>query len=223
MVKDQLNMAASAATLLAVVVFAVTMALPGLMWLCAPLSPNADNKLPPVAAFGGFAAVLILQYGATIISMVTKKEESGQGRVSKLRTMLPPGVVQLMIVLLTLTVLVIAWLLVLGIAAAQVFDWVTHNGRTLTPVPHWFWILLAIALMVTILSCVDVTSLSLHPFYRGRLARAFAVRRIGGEAQGYKSEEGTWLDSYGRTADGGPNSSSRQRRRSRAMRNLRRG
>ena len=52
------------------------------MWLCAPLSPNAENKLPPVAAFGGFAAVVILQYGATIISMVTKKkEESGEGRV----------------------------------------------------------------------------------------------------------------------------------------------
>ena len=204
-VKDQLNMAASAVSLLAVVVFAVTMALPALMWLCAPLSPSAENKLPPVAAFGEFAAVLVLQYGATIISMVTKKkEESGEGRVSRIRKMLPPGVVQLLIVLLTLTVLVIAWLLVVGIAAAQVFDWVTRNGTKLTPVPHWFWILLAIALIVTILSCVDVTSLSLHPFYRGRLARAFAVRRIGGEPQGYKSEEGTWLDSYGRTGEGGP-------------------
>ena len=203
--KDQLNLAASAVTLLAVVVFAVTMALPALMWLCAPLSPSADNKAPPVAAFGGFAAVLILQYGATIISMVTKKkEESGEGRVSRIRKMLPPGVVQLLIVLLTLTVLVIAWLLVVGIAAAQVFGWLTRNGDSLRPVPHWLWILLAIAFVVTILSCVDVTSLSLHPFYRGRLAQAFAVRRIGGEAQGYKAEEGTWLDSYGRAGDGGP-------------------
>ena len=95
--KDQLNMAASAVSLLAVVVFAVTMALPALMWLCAPLSPSAENKLPPVAAFGGFAAVLVLQYGATIISMVAKKnEESGEGRVSRIRKMLPPGVVQLL-------------------------------------------------------------------------------------------------------------------------------
>jgi hypothetical protein len=118
--------------------------------------------------------------------------------------MLPPGVVQLLIVLLTLTVLVVAWLLVVGIAAAQVFGWLTRNGETLTPVPHWLWILLAITVIVVILSCVDVTSLSLHPFYRGRLARAFAVRRIKGEAQGYKPEEGTWLDSYGRAGDGGP-------------------
>ena len=203
--KDQLNVAAGAVSLLAVVVFAVTMALPGLMWLCAPLSPSADNKAPPVAAFGGFAAVLILQYGATLISMVTKKkEDGGSGGISRIRMMLPPGVVQLLIVLLTLTVLVVAWLLVVGIAAAQVFGWLTRNGQTLTPVPHWFWILLGIALIVTVLSCVDVTSLSLHPFYRGRLARAFAVRRIKGEPQGYKPEEGTWLDSYGRTAEGGP-------------------
>ena len=75
--------------------------------------------------------------------------------------MLPPGVVQLMIVLLTLAVLGIAWLLVLGIAAAQVFGWVTHNRESLTPVPHWLWILGAIALLVVVLSCVDVTSLSL--------------------------------------------------------------
>ena len=58
--EDQLNMAASAVSLLAVVVFAVTTALPALMWLCAPLSPSAANKAPPIAAFGGFAAVLIL-------------------------------------------------------------------------------------------------------------------------------------------------------------------
>jgi hypothetical protein len=203
--KDQLNKAASAISLLAVVVFAVTFAVPALMWLCAPLTPTAENKLPSLAAFGGFAAVLILQYGATIISMVTKrKEESGEGRVSRIRKMLPPGVGQLLIVLLTLTVLVIAWLLVVGIAAAQVFGWVTHNEHTLTPVPHWFWILLAIAVVVTILSCIDVTSLSLHPFYRGRLARAFAVRRIGGEPQGYKPEEGTRLDRYGHSGPDGP-------------------
>ncbi len=201
--KDRLSTAAGAVSLLAVVVFVVTVALPGLMWLCAPLSPSADNKAPPVAAFGGFAAVLLLQYGATLISMATAKKGTGEGRVSRIRKMLPPGVVQLLIVLLTLTVLIIAWLLVVGIAAAQVFGWLTRNGQTLTAVPHWFWILLGIALIVTVLSCVDVTSLSLHPFYRGRLARAFAVRRINGKPEGYKAEEATWLDSYGGT-DGGP-------------------
>ena len=203
--KDGLNMAAGATTLLALLVLAVTVTLPGLMWLCAPLLPTPDNKLPSVAAFGGLAAVVVLQYGATIISMVTKKkEESGDGNARGLRKMLPPGVVQILIVLLTLTVLTLAWLLVLGIAAAQVFDWVTQDHASITPVPHWRWILLGLALLVVVLSCVDVTSLSLHPFYRGRLARATAVRRIKGEASGYESTEGTWLNLYGKTAEGGP-------------------
>ena len=201
--KTNLGNAAVAATLVAVLVFAVTWALPGLMWLCAPLSPTADNKAP---ALGGLAAVLVLQYGATLISMVAKKkEDSAAGQASKLRKMLPPGVVQLGIVLLTLTVLAVAWLLVLGIAAAQVFNWVTQKFVVLTHVPHWEWILGGFTAVVIVLSVVDVTSMSLHPFYRGRLARALAVRWIKGEAVGYDSKEPTWLHEYGRAKEaGGP-------------------
>ena len=202
--KDVLNQAATVAILLAVLVAVVTVALPGLMWLCAPLSPTQTTKWPSVAAFGGLAAVAALQYGATLISMVTKKKEDTAGGVSRLRKMLPAGVVQLGIVLLTLAVLAVGWLMVLGIAAAQVFGSVTHDPTTVTPVPHWRWILLGLLMIVVVLSIIDVTSLSLHPFYRGRLARAMAVRRINGEARGYPSEEGTWLDRYGHSAEGGP-------------------
>ena len=202
--KTVMNQAAAAATYLAILVAVVTVALPGLMWLCAPLSPTQTTKWPSVAAFGGLAAVAVLQYGATIISMVTKKKEGSAGEVSRVRKLLPPGVVQLAIVLLTLAVLAIAWLLVLGIAAAQVFDSVIRDPTTVTPVPHWKIILLCLVLIVVILSIIDVTSLSLHPFYRGRLARAMAVRRIGGEAKGYPPEEGTWLDRYGHASEGGP-------------------
>ena len=202
--KTAMNQAAAAATYLAILVAVVTVALPGLMWLCAPLSPTQTTKWPSVAALGGLAAVAVLQYGATIISMVTKKKEGSAGQVSRVRKLLPPGVVQLAIVLLTLAVLTIAWLLILGIAAAQVFDSVIRDPTTVTPVPHWKAILLCLVLIVVILSTIDVTSLSLHPFYRGRLARAMAVRRIGGEAKGYPPEEGTWLDRYGHTTEGGP-------------------
>jgi hypothetical protein len=203
--KDRFSKAAGAATVVAVLVFVVTWALPGLMWLCAPLRPSAGD-MPPVAAFGGLAAVLVLQYGATLVSMLgKKKEDSAGGQVSKVRKLLPPGVVQLGIVLLTLTVLAAAWLLVLGIAAAQVFDWVARTDvTTLTAVPYWGWILGGIVAAVIILSSVDVTSLSLHPFYRGRLARALAVRRINGKDDGYPSKEGTWLSKYGRAQEGGP-------------------
>ncbi|HET6731583.1 hypothetical protein [Mycobacterium sp.] len=204
--KERLSNAAGAAILVAVLVFVVTWALPGLMWLCAPYSPAAETKGAGIAAFGGLAAVLVLQYGATLVSMLSKKkEDSTDGKPPKWRKLLPPGVVQLGIVVLTLTVLAAAWLLVLGITGAQVFDSVARtNETTLTPVPHWQWILAGILLAVVILSSVDVTSLSLHPFYRGRLARALAVRRINGHAEGYASKEGTWLSTYGRTWKGGP-------------------
>jgi hypothetical protein len=49
----------------------------------------------------------------------------------------------------------------------------------------------------------DVTTLSLHPFYRARLARTFAVRRQQIEntprwkAERYAPSEATWLDAYG--------------------------
>ncbi len=202
-VKVGLSAGAAGAAVLAAVVFSVTVALPGLMWLCAPILPTPENKLPSIAAFGGLAAVVVLQYGATIISMVSKKKEeasSGKG----LRKMLPPGVVQIGIVLLTLTVLAIAWLLVVGVVAAQVFNWVTHSTKAITPVPHWLWILGALALVVAGLSAIDVTSLSLHPFYRARLARTFAVRRIKGDAVEYKAVEPTWLDDYGKAKEDGP-------------------
>jgi hypothetical protein len=203
--KSAFSTAANAATVLALLIFGVTWALPGLMWLCAPLVPTADNKAPPVAAFGGLAAVIVLQYGATLISMLTKKKEgSTAGQASKIRKMLPPGVVQLGIVLLTLAVLAAAWLLVLGITAAQVFNWVTHDPARLSAVPYWLPILLGIGAVVIVLNSVDVTSLSLHPFYRGRLARALAVRRIHDKAVGYEAVEGTLLDKYGHAQEGGP-------------------
>src|SRR5262249_38498537 len=49
---------------------------------------------------------------------------------------------------------------------------------------------------------------SLHPFYRRRLARAFAVRRVcGGQgdvAEPYRDDEVTWLDTYARCVPGAP-------------------
>jgi hypothetical protein len=200
--KVRCSRAAGAAAVVAALVVVVTWALPGLVSLCAPLTPTADATVP---ALGGLAAVLLLQYGATLVSMFGKKgEESASGRLSALRKLLPPGVVQLGIVVLTLTVLAAAWLLVLGIAAVQVFHTVTAPVTVLTPVRHWKWILGGIAATVIVLSVVDVTSLSLHPFYRGRLARAMAVRRINGQAEGYPAKEGTWLSKYGRAQDGRP-------------------
>ena len=73
------------------------------------------------------------------------------------------------------------------------------------PIPDGLWVELGlIALLALLLSSFDVTSLSLHPFYRQRLAHTFAVRRLGGKAVEYKRSEATWLDTYGKAQAGSP-------------------
>jgi hypothetical protein len=185
------------AAMLALLVFVLTVAGPGLMWLC-----QQRPEKGPAGAVGGVAAVVVLQYGAALMSMMSKK-----GSVlnpSRWLKIVPADVVRLALVLLTLGVLLIAWLLVLGIVAGLVFDEaIGHLAQ-----PPWAdglaWALGGIALMTLLLSSFDVTSLSLHPFYRQRLGRTFAVRRMGGEAKQYKRSEATWLDEYGRTQAAGP-------------------
>jgi hypothetical protein len=185
------------AAMLALLVFVLTVAGPGLMWLC-----QQRPEKGPAGAVGGVAAVVVLQYGAALMSMMSRK-----GSVlnpSRWLKIVPAGVVRLALVLLTLGVLLIAWLLVLGIVAGLVFDEaIGHLAQ-----PPWAdglaWVLGGIALMTLLLSSFDVTSLSLHPFYRQRLGRTFAVRRVGGEAKQYKRSEATWLDEYGRTGAAGP-------------------
>ncbi|WP_025738190.1 type VII secretion protein EccB [Mycobacterium genavense] len=59
-----------------------------------------------------------------------------------------------------------------------------------------------LALAWLFLGFADVTSLSLHPFYRRCLARTFAVRRGPDGAVRYDDAEPTWLHLYGRTTNG---------------------
>jgi hypothetical protein len=92
----------------------------------------------------------------------------------------------------------------LGIVGAQIFTRAVRNPEHLTHIPHVLWILGGLIAFRVALRSLDVTSLSLHPFYRQRLARAFAVRRVGGDADGYQPDEPTWLDKYGRAENGKP-------------------
>ena len=191
------------AALLALLVFALTVAGPGLMWLCLQ---RPDNGL--AGAIGGTAAVVVLQYGSTL-SMMSKKESFLNP--SRWLKFVPSGVVRIAVVLLTLGVLLIGWLLALGIVAGQVFNAETGKPR-LAALPlisdHMTKWLGLIALLALLLSFFDVTSLSLHPFYRQRLASTFAVRRLCKEgvekAVKYEPSEATWLDEYGKAQAGGP-------------------
>ena len=101
----------------------------------------------------------------------------------------------------TLAMLLYAWLVVVGRTGAWVYSNVEDKGAI---VKHWVWFWLAIGALMVFLSCCDVTSLSLHPFYRSRLARTFSVRRLRGEAVPYDRREPTWIDQYGHTPQGRP-------------------
>ena len=194
---------ARGAVFLALLVFALTVAGPGLMWLCLQRPDKG-----PAGAIGGIAAVVVLQYGATLSTM-SKKD--GFLNPSRWLKFVPSGVVRIAVVLLTLGVLLVGWLLALGIVAGQVFNAETSEPR-LAALPlisdHMTRWLGLIALLALLLSFFDVTSLSLHPFYRQRLASTFAVRRLCKEdverAVKYEPSEATRLDKYGKAQAGGP-------------------
>lgn len=189
------------AALLALLVFVLSFAGPGLMWLCLQRPDKG-----PFGAIGGIAAVVVLQYGATLVSMMSKN--ASFLNPSRWLKLVPSGVVRIALVLFTLVVMVIGWLLLLGIVAehvynAEVDEQIRNPGQPLTSDVQWLY-LGGIALLALLLSSFDVTSLSLHPFYRQRLAHTFAVRRLRGKAVEYKRSEGTWLDKYGKAQAGGP-------------------
>ncbi|MCV7100139.1 hypothetical protein [Mycobacterium palustre] len=198
----------------ALVVFAVTIAIPGLMRLCRWAGDHTPSG--PGSAFAAVSGVVGLNYLAALTAMVWRDKDKlaervGANRsVSFLKRVLPPEVIALLLTLATLAVLLLVWLALLGSFAAGVFDYDTKDGwgphRAVLLSWHWWW-LGGLAFTTLFLGFADVTSLSLHPFYRRRLARTFAVRRTPdtgqpNAAEPYPASEPTWLHLYGRTGRG---------------------
>lgn len=197
----------------ALVVFTLTIALPGLMRLCWWAS---IQTLPsPGGAFATLSGVVGLNYVSALIAMIWRdtnkltQAAGAQASPSLLKRLLPPPVISLLLILATLAVLLALWLALLGSFAAGVFHYNTQKGwgAALTYLPHWGWWVVAVALTALFMGFADVTSLSLHPFYRRRLARTFAVRRTPQRgapnyAARYPDEEPTWLHLYGRVTNG---------------------
>lgn len=202
--QDLFGLMGRSATLLGLLVVSLSVAGPALMWLCEQ-RPGEGH----VGAIGGIAAVVVLQYLTTLLSMTSKKDSLVNP--SRWLKFVPSGVVRIALVVLTLGALLTAWLLLLGIVAAGVFnmevtDAIANPGRSRQPLTSDVQCLYlgGVVLLALLLSSFDVTSLSLHPFFRERLAHTFAVRRLLGKAVEYDRRESTWLDQYGKTQDGGP-------------------
>jgi hypothetical protein len=202
-----LGMARSGAVF-ALVILTLTVGLPALMLLCS--APSSHTPSSAGGAFAALSGVVGVNYAAALIAIVWRdrhrltKAASAQTAPRLLKRLLPPEVVAMLLTLATLTLLLVVWLALLGSFAAGAFLYCTQTGwgESVLNVPPGVWWLGGLALAWLFLGFADVTSLSLHPFYRRCLARTFAVRRIEGEAVRYDDDEPTWLHLYGRTTKG---------------------
>ncbi|WP_197319081.1 patatin-like phospholipase family protein [Saccharomonospora sp. NB11] len=184
---------------LAWIVAGIAMVVPSLAWASAWLLSHTDRAVDVGASVGALA----LTYVSAISVMAWRHRAKLQRRFAFLRratakpAAVPNGLTQRLLVIVTTGVLALLWLLLLGTA-------VMTEGRD-----EALWTAAATLVVVVALGGVcDVSSLSLHPFYRERLARAFAVRVVRRHADGqkvavpYDPGEGTTLSAYGVAADG---------------------
>jgi hypothetical protein len=172
----------------------VAVAVPTVIWASAwvmRLSPF-DNAVP--ASIG----TVLLTYVSSLAALLWRKRTNLKQMTDSMQVpaAVPRGFGQLLLVVLALTALGVGWLLVFGGVAAVTLG----NDRTVSTMVA----AVMLAVVIGIGAFVDVTSLSLHPFYRRRLARAFAVRsveRANGEivAKPYDPMECTTLSTYGTT------------------------
>ncbi|MEU5048911.1 hypothetical protein [Streptomyces sp. NPDC021096] len=158
---------------LALLLTVVAVVLPGVAWGTVKLRAGLDLSAPQAGAGIGFTA--LFTYGAVLVATLWRRRQTvrrGFGSIlgasrkaGQVSRAVPNGLVQYVIVWLVLLLLFVVSLLVLG--------WAIATGR------QWglFWQIGLPILLALIVLCLDQTWMSLHPFYRLRLASAFAVRR----------------------------------------------
>jgi hypothetical protein len=178
---------------LTLVTAVLTLALPAVIWISAWLLQHSGSTLRIASPVGG----VLLTYGASVASVAWKNRKLVTDKKSGVAVPStgPRGVLQLILVVATLIVLALSWLVVLGGMATVGLSPLSAQTRL---------VLAVVAVVVLFLGGFsDETTLSLHPFYRGRLASAFAVRRVYREAdresvaRPYAAEERTVLSEYG--------------------------
>lgn len=192
-------------SLLTLLVAAVAVGLPWLVYGAGRLLAESSQT---AVGIGGPVAGIAVTYAVTLGTFLRRKKvvEGVRGLLARKEgttvAAVPGGALQLLLVALSLLLLAAAWLFLAGGVAAAATGSDPGTVR-LTAV------LLLVALLV-LGGLLDQTELSLHPFYRRRLAEAFAARRIERRedsrvvAEGYGYGESTWLDEYGRQVEHPP-------------------
>ncbi len=190
----------TALTRLFVLVTAITVAVPAIIFGAAYLLSHFGTTK---TALGSSIGTVLLTYAATLGALgrrgqVVKTTKGLFSRKSGVGRAVPSGALRLLLAIVTLAVLAGAWLLLYGGFAA-----VADEHDTV-------WVASIVLVVLVVLGLVlDQTELSLHPFYRERLAGAFDARRIKRPdgylaAQGYGFAELTKLSTYGRRPEGFP-------------------
>jgi hypothetical protein len=187
------------ATLLLV---ALGVAVPALLWASSWVTWKLDFSLRPAAAVGSLTVVTT--YLGAVAALFWRKRTTiakaagaviGAASKGPANMVLPNSMIQLILMWISLAFLILVALLFSG--------WVATSALV-----HSIWALVPAGALAILAVIIDQTSLSLHPFYRRRLARAFAVRRVSRDhadvAMPYRDDEGTWLDTYARPVSGFP-------------------
>ncbi len=205
------EMGATFAALAAAVVAVVAVGIPILLWVTRWLGDRISVPVGVGTSVGG----VVLSYVASLAALLWRKRtqitavlgSEGGGKPSKAAAV-PRGLLQLLLVIAALGVLCALWLLLFGAAALAEVSVIAEGASSSS-------LTLAVALVLVVLvigAVFDESSLSLHPFYRGRLASAFATRRVE-LAEGappvavpFDPHEGTSLSTYAVAApdDEGP-------------------
>ncbi|MPY97920.1 MAG: patatin-like phospholipase family protein [Actinophytocola sp.] len=192
--------AARALTGIALVVGALTVVIPSLIGVADWILADREMAI----AVGGPIGTVVLTYVATLGSILWKhrtritgwfRKRDKRDKGDTVTGAAPSGLLQRVFVVLTIGVLGAAWLLLFAGSA-------TVSGDAAL----WTAIVVGVLLLAIGLG-FDETSLSLHPFYRARLARTFAVRVVCRKdnrvvAVPYRNTELTRLSTYGAVEEG---------------------
>ena len=181
---------------------AAGVAVPALLWASSWVTWRIGFSARTTASVSSLSVVLTY-LGAVAAAFWRKRTTiaksadavTGQPEKGPVNQILPNSMIQMIIMWISLAFLIIVALLFGG--------WVATSGL----VDSW-WALLPVGALTLLSVIVDQSSSSLHPFYRRRLAAAFAVRRArqhGADvAEPYDYDDDTLLSTHARRWKGFP-------------------
>lgn len=188
-------------TRLALLVVVVAVGIPAWLWVCGWIIRAVDKTAGAGAAIGASSGAVLLTFLVSLSSLAWRQRKTvqdalGAGAPKSRRLAIPGGLLQQLLVILTVVVLTVGWLLLFGITAIATVTDLQHQ-KTL---PSLIVAGSGAVVVFLIGGLFDEASLSLHPFYRRRLATAFATRTATTTGTtGNPDGHSTFAVSYGRT------------------------